>query len=192
MNLKRDTKLTLALIAFTGVVLIGSWLIGSAPIQAQGDYPRVIVHGKADAVNGGLAQPLAVDNHGVIEGNTVYTFNASSAGANAAIRYGQGQPAPAWMAQVGEFAHITSTTASAVKASSGILMRLSVNTPAAGTVSIFDLASGSCTGTPSTNTLAVVTVTASTQPQPIAFDAHTLNGICVKASVAMDLTAVYQ
>ena len=39
MPMKRDTKLTLALVVFTGVVLIGSWLIGSAPIQAQGDYP---------------------------------------------------------------------------------------------------------------------------------------------------------
>jgi hypothetical protein len=182
----------LALIAITALAIVGSWLVGSAPIQAQGDYPRVIAHGKADAVNGGLAQPLAVDNHGVIEGNTVYTFNASSAGANGAIGYGQGQPAPEWVAQVGEFAHITGTTATAVKASSGFLMRLSINTPAAGTVSVFDLASASCTGTPTTNTVAVVTVTSSTQPQPIAFDAHTLNGICVKASVAMDLTAVYQ
>lgn len=90
-----------------------------------------------------------------------------------------------------QFSHITGTTATAVKATSGFLHTLSVNTGAAGTVSVFDLASASCTGTPSTNTVAVITATTTTL-QTFPYDVNLLNGLCVKASVAMDLTVSYQ
>ena len=89
------------------------------------------------------------------------------------------------------YSHITGTTATAVKATSGYLHTLSINTGAAGTVSIFDLATAACTGTPSTNTVAVVTATTSTA-ESFFYDLQAQNGICVKASAAMDLTASYQ
>jgi hypothetical protein len=86
------------------------------------------------------------------------------------------------------FSHITGTTATSVKSSpSSFLHNLTVNTGAAGTISIFDLASSSCTGTPSTNTAAVITATATTL-QTFTYDINFVNGICVKASVAMDIT----
>lgn len=87
--------------------------------------------------------------------------------------------------------HITGTTATAVKATAGLVHTLTVNTGGAGTVSIFDLATAACTGTPATNTLAVITVTATTL-QTFTYDMNTVNGICVKASVAMDLTVTAQ
>ena len=90
------------------------------------------------------------------------------------------------------YSHIANTTATAVKATSGTLHTLTVNTPAAGTVSIFDLASASCTATPSTNTVAVLTIGASTPPVTFIYDVNFTNGICVKASATMDLAASYQ
>lgn len=90
-----------------------------------------------------------------------------------------------------QYTHVTGTTATAVKATPGLLHTLSVNTGGAGTISIFDLASASCTGTPATNVVAVVTATASTL-QTFTYDANFQNGICVKASVAMDFTVSAQ
>ena len=90
-----------------------------------------------------------------------------------------------------QFTHITGTTATAVKATRGFLHNLTVNTGGAGTISVFDLASSSCTGTPATNTVAVITSVAATL-QTFGFDVNLLNGICVKASVAMDLTVSWQ
>jgi hypothetical protein len=89
------------------------------------------------------------------------------------------------------YSHITGTTATAVKATSGTVHTLSVNTGAAGTVSLFDLASASCTGTPATNQVAILTAT-STTLQTFTYDANFLNGICVKESAAMDVTVSYQ
>lgn len=121
-----------------------------------------------------------------------YLVSYTSGGASAAnynLEYLFAQPgltAPATL-----FNHITGTTATAVKPVPGYLHTINVNTGGAGTVSVFDLATASCTGTPATNTVAVVTATATTL-QTFTFDVNLLNGICVKASVAMDLTVSYQ
>jgi hypothetical protein len=182
-----------AFLLILGTIAAASWYLGpqTKTLSAQGDYPRVIIEGKADSINGGLPRELAIDNHGVPLGNSVSTFNASQGGAIGQTAYAVGQPQPQWTQQIGEQVHITGTAATAVKASSGILVRLIIGTGAAGTVSIFDLASASCTATPSTNTVSVITAAATTI-QSAEFDTHFLNGICVKASAAMDLTAVYQ
>jgi len=90
-----------------------------------------------------------------------------------------------------QFTHITGTTATVVKATPGYLHTLSINLGGAGTVSVFDLASAACTGTPATNQVAIITATATTL-QTFTYDVNTLNGICVKASVAMDLTVSAQ
>lgn len=83
--------------------------------------------------------------------------------------------------------NITTTTATAVKATSGFLHTVTVNTGAAGTIILFDLSSASCTGTPATNQKATITATATTL-QTFTYDMNFVNGICVKASVAMDIT----
>lgn len=97
-----------------------------------------------------------------------------------------GLSAPAY-----QFTHITGTTATAVKATAGFLHTLNVNTGGAGTISVFDLAAAACTGTPATNVVAVITATATTL-QTFTYDTNLLNGICVKASVAMDFTVSSQ
>jgi hypothetical protein len=165
--------------------------LSSRSTAAQGDYPPMTAAGQVDAINGGGKRLLAVDNHGVLEGNTVSVFNTAQGSANAAIGFAQGTAFPSWTAEIGEFVHLTGTTATAIKAGTGVLIELNVNTAATGTVSIFDLAAGSCTATPSTNTAAVLTMTA-TSVGAYPIHAHFVNGICVKASAAMDITAVYQ
>lgn len=97
-----------------------------------------------------------------------------------------GREAPAF-----QFTHVTGTTATAVKASPGYLHTLTINTGGAGTISIFDLASASCTGTPSTNVVAVITAVG-TSLTTLTYDVNFLNGICVKASAAMDFTVSAQ
>ena len=87
--------------------------------------------------------------------------------------------------------NVTGTTATAVKASGGLLHTLTVNTGGAGTITIFDLPGASCTGTPATNQRATITVTATTL-QTFTYDVYLSQGICVKASVAMDFTVSSQ
>jgi hypothetical protein len=92
-------------------------------------------------------------------------------------------------AGTGTYTHVTTTTATAAKATSGFLHTLNVNTAAPGTISIFDLPTASCTGTPATNVVAVITVPAATNGLPtFTYDVNMNQGICVKASVAMDFT----
>lgn len=90
------------------------------------------------------------------------------------------------------YTHITGTTAVVVKAGPGTVHSVVVGTPAAGTISLFDLVPASCTGTPSTNTVSVITATATFPSAPEIYDVIFQNGICVKASAAMDITVSSQ
>jgi hypothetical protein len=90
------------------------------------------------------------------------------------------------------YTHITGTTATVVKAGPGVVHTVVVGTPAAGTISLFDLASGSCTGTPATNVVSVITATTTFPAAPAIYDVLFNNGICVKASATMDITVSSQ
>lgn len=89
------------------------------------------------------------------------------------------------------YTHVTTTTATSAKTTTGFLHGVTINTGAAGTLSVFDLNAAACTGTPATNTVAVITAVATTT-QTFIYDANFLNGICLKASVAMDYTVSSQ
>ena len=90
-----------------------------------------------------------------------------------------------------QYTHVTGTTATVVKGTAPALLHtLTVNTGVASTISIFDLPAASCTGTPATNTVAVITTTTATQTY--TYDTNFLNGICVKAANAMDFTVSAQ
>jgi hypothetical protein len=117
------------------------------------------------------------------------TYVNSGAGGTVQAEYTFAEPGQQTPAT--SYAHITATTATAVKANAGFLHTLSINTGGAGTVSVFDLATAACTGTPATNTVAVITAVATTL-QTFTYDVAMLQGVCVKASVAMDLTVSYQ
>lgn len=117
----------------------------------------------------------------------VVTFTTGGAGGNYKLVYLFNKPGA--FTQSGTYTHVTTTTATAAKATGGFLHTLTVNTAAAGTISIFDLPTASCTGTPATNVVAVITAPAATNGlPPFVYDVAMNQGICVKASVAMDFT----
>lgn len=118
--------------------------------------------------------------------------NYTSGGASAATYVFEYVFLPPGSNQPNAYTHITGTTATVVKIGPGVLHTLVIGTPAAGTVSLFDLAPAACTGTPATNVVSVITVIATTTPPPYIYDSQFFNGICVKASVAMDITVSSQ
>lgn len=120
--------------------------------------------------------------------NLTYLTNSTTGTVSA--EYLLAQPGRA-INQAYQYVHITGTTATAIKTGPGFVHNVIINTGASGTVSLFDLASASCTGTPSTNTVAVITTTTSTLAS-FPYDDNFLNGICLKASAGMDLTVSYQ
>jgi len=148
--------------------------------------------------NGGAALSVTLANV-----NTLQTFQVpdqscpfvtvkyTSGGAATSVTADYVFSPPGRTVQATQYTHVTGTTATTVKPSAGFLHNLTVNTGGAGTVSIFDLAAASCTGTPATNTVAVITATATTL-QTFTYDVNMLNGICVKASAAMDFTVSAQ
>ena len=151
--------------AAVAIVLIFGLIFGRNATYAQGDYPKVQIFGS----NNGTQTEVATDSTGapLIDINADFAVGKS-------------------------YSHIPNTTATAVKGSSARLVAIAVNTPASGTVSIFDLASGSCTGTPSTNTIAVLTVGSTNAPNSVMYNLQASNGLCVKASATMDITVIYQ
>ena len=91
------------------------------------------------------------------------------------------------------YAHLASATALPVKPGPGTLYAITVNTPAAGTISIFDLATAACTATPSTNVVGVITVTSTAPVGTLTYNLSTQNGVCIKSSSAsIDATISYQ
>jgi hypothetical protein len=90
------------------------------------------------------------------------------------------------------YTHITGTTATVVKIGSGVVHSVVIGTPAAGTVTLFDLAPASCTATPITSIVSVITATSTFPSAPEIYDTFFANGICVKASATMDITVSSQ
>jgi hypothetical protein len=116
---------------------------------------------------------------------TYITGGGGSASFN--LDYVFNLPGQARNAGSGAYTHVTTTGATVAKGTGGFLHTLTINTGAAGTISIFDLPAAACTGTPATSVVAVITATTTTV-QTLTYDVNALQGICVKASVAMDLT----
>ena len=137
--------------------------------------------------NSTAVQLFAIPNYQCPQVSISYSTNGVA--GNVVLDYFFAQPGNAPVAY--QYLHVTGTTAAVVKATAGFVHTLSINLGAAGTVSIFDLPSGSCTGTPATNQVAIITATVTTL-QTFTYDVNTLQGICVKASVAMDLTVSAQ
>jgi hypothetical protein len=87
---------------------------------------------------------------------------------------------------------IATATTTAVKATAGNLRRIVVTTPIAGTIKLFDLATASCTGTPSTNPKAVITLpTTPGNPFSLEFQQSFSNGICALTSATSNFTVIW-
>lgn len=92
----------------------------------------------------------------------------------------------------GSYHELSSAATTTIKATGGILYKIVVNTPASETVTIYDVASASCSGTPGSGKLASITLTTSVPPGAIVYDLKTANGICVVTSSTADITVVFE
>lgn len=174
-------KEALALLAAIASIVAAAWYLGGLSTHAQGDKPTIVA--------GANGIGLSVDTIGIQQGNDV---TSSLSYHPTGLRIAGANIAPLWVTASGEYTHIAGTTATAIRNTEGQLDSIIVNTAAAGTITVFDLASASCTGTPSTNVVAIITEAATPTTDEIVFHAHLHNGICVKASAAMDLTVTNQ
>lgn len=88
---------------------------------------------------------------------------------------------------------LTAAATTAVKATAGTLRRVVVTTQVVNaTIKLFDLAAASCTGTPSTNPKAVITLPATVGiPFTLEFQQAFTNGICALTSGATNLTVIF-
>lgn len=87
---------------------------------------------------------------------------------------------------------ITGTTTTTVKGTAGILVGIAINTPVAGTIGIYDIASAGCSGTPGSGKKASITIaTPQDEAKVLQFNMAMANGICLVTSSSSDLTALW-
>lgn len=99
------------------------------------------------------------------------------------------QAPPASNAQYAYIATIATTT---VKASPAFLHTVTINTGAAGTVTLYDIAGVGCTGTPASGKFATIQAVATTNdPVSLVYDVQTKNGLCVVTAAATDVTVSF-
>lgn len=88
------------------------------------------------------------------------------------------------------YAYISSTATSIVKATPGFLHTVTINGGTAGAVTLYDIGSAGCTGTPGSGKFATIEAipASGSSPLTLTYDVHTLNGICVVTAANTDLT----
>jgi hypothetical protein len=90
-------------------------------------------------------------------------------------------------------ANITAAATTAVKATAGVLRRITIGTGvASATVKLFNVASGSCSGTPGSGASGVITLP-STLANPFSLELNQTfsNGICVVTSGATNVIVIF-
>jgi hypothetical protein len=90
-------------------------------------------------------------------------------------------------------ANITTATTTSVKATAGVLRRVTIGTGvASATVKLFNVASASCSGTPGSGASGVITLPSTlTNPFSVELNQVFSNGICVVTSGATNVTVIF-
>lgn len=89
------------------------------------------------------------------------------------------------------YKYISTATTTIVKGNGGFLHTLTINGGTAGVVTLFDIGSAGCTGTPASGKFATIETIGATNPVTLLYDLQTQNGICVVTAAATDLTVSY-
>lgn len=84
------------------------------------------------------------------------------------------------------FNYISTATTTQVKSGAGILHKIIINTPVAGTISLIDNTAGS------TVNIGIITMTADVKPYELTYDLGFTTGLRIITSVASDVTVVYR
>jgi len=99
---------------------------------------------------------------------------------------GQGPPASA-----ASYVYINSATTTIVRGNAGFLNTVTINGGVAGVVTLYDIGSAGCTGTPASGKFATIETIGATNPVSLLYNLQTKNGICVVTAVATDVTVAY-
>jgi hypothetical protein len=84
------------------------------------------------------------------------------------------------------YRYIATGTTTQVKTGSGILHKIVINTPVAGTINIIDNTAGSTTN------VGLITMTADVKPYALEYNCRFSTGLRIITSVAADVTVIYQ
>jgi len=82
--------------------------------------------------------------------------------------------------------YISTATTTQVKSGSGILHKIVINTPLAGTIKLIDNTAGS------TVNIGTITMTADVKPYALEYNCRFSTGLRIITSVASDVTVIYQ
>ena len=88
--------------------------------------------------------------------------------------------------------NITSNTTTVVKGTPGVLSRIIIDTSAAGTIGIYDIAAAGCVGSPASGLRGTITLAGTEPPESIFYDLEMAHGICIVTSASPDIIVSYQ
>lgn len=88
--------------------------------------------------------------------------------------------------------YVHTATATPCKDGSGVLQNIVINGGTAGTVTLYDIAAASCTGTPGSGKFATIETIGTTNPVSLAYNNRFLNGLCIVTAQATDVTVGVQ
>lgn len=205
------------LLLLAGLAAVGFWLAAQT-VRPAGSGAAELVNGNGSpldvngtrlrvqaeaAGNGNSPQDVRADSWGDGVSNSVQQVMAYAAAAGwngssfdrlrTTAADGSGKTGVLEAAtNTGGYFEIDAPGTTAVKGSGGILHKIVVNTPAAGSIAVYDIASAGCSGTPASGELARVTLNSTSEPVSLAYDLKTANGICVVTSASADVTVVFE
>lgn len=178
------------------VTVQGNFTTSTAPLFPGGTTGTFMLGITAN----GVPAPVHTD----LGGNTTVTANSSpvddptivsnSANANFPLATISGVAGALPVKQMAQSFHYTGNAITTVgtNATAKWVHTVTINTGVAGTFTIWNLATASCTGSPVGNVIAVITLTATMAPVTLPYDFIVSAGICVQASVAgADITIAY-
>jgi hypothetical protein len=90
-----------------------------------------------------------------------------------------------------QYLYISTATTTPVKAQAGFLLSVTINGGTAGVVTLYDIGSTGCTGTPGSGKFATIETIGATSPVTLTYNLRTLNGLCVVTAAATDLTVTF-
>jgi hypothetical protein len=89
------------------------------------------------------------------------------------------------------YAYISTATTTIVRGNAGFLNTVMINGGTAGVVTLFDIGSAGCRGTPASGNFATIETIGATNPVSLIYNLQTKNGICVVTAAATDLTVTF-
>lgn len=89
------------------------------------------------------------------------------------------------------YKYISTATTTPVRNGIGYLSLVTINGGTAGAVTLYDISTDGCSGTPASGKFATIQAIAATNPTSMFYDLTLKSGLCVVTAAATDLTVVF-